>query len=111
MHARVPLELRPGELMCLVCRAGGQAPPPLEAMRREPRIPVRVHCHVDSVFAFQNPGSSQSHAEDDPFERKRDLDILQRLGMVPGAVLPADEMILSLFESIPDTRASADTKG
>ena len=90
--------------MCLVCRAGEQAPPPLEAMRREPRIPVRLHCRVESVFAFQNPSSSGGREKGDLFERKRDLDILQRLGMVPGAVRPADELILSLFRAVNDTR-------
>ena len=107
------LVLRPYELMCIVCRIGAGRTSDLKEerlndilsrIRENPRIPVTLRCNVDSIFAFQNPGTAEDTPEGELFNVKRDLDILQKLGLVPGSTRPADEIFLRLFESIPTAR-------
>ncbi|MDH7568792.1 MAG: hypothetical protein QHJ73_04320, partial [Armatimonadota bacterium] len=95
MDAFVPMTLRPYQLMCMVCylAEGEEALPArlrevLRQLREDPHQPVMLRCHADGVYAYQNPGREEDTPEGELFNEKRDLDILQRMGLVPGAVRP-----------------------
>jgi len=104
------LHVRPYELLCVICRLGqSRASRPgeerldaiLQAVRREPCLPLTLRCNVDTVCRYQNPGLDQDTPEGPLFNRKRDLDILQKLGLVPGDTRPANELFFRIFERIP----------
>ena len=106
------LDIRPYQLMCMVCKIGAGWTPDaddgdlsaiLNAMRGEPDLPVVLRCNVDSGYRYQNPGKTDDTPEGDLFNEKRNLDILQRLGLVPGSTRPALELFERLFENIPTT--------
>jgi hypothetical protein len=96
------LDVRPYQLLCVVCRLGAKPDEPyyfferldeiLGYERRDPARPMTLRCTADSVYAYQNPGRRCDTPEGELFNQKRDLDILQRLGMVPGATRPAIEI-------------------
>jgi hypothetical protein len=69
-------------------------------MRRDPNIPLTLRCHADSAYGYQNPGRDDDTPEGALFNEKRDLDVLQRLGLVPGATRPALELLERLFRNI-----------
>lgn len=117
--------IRPHELMCALCSLGrnaaerssgserdrplGGAPAGataalLELAASTPNAPLRLVANVDSVYAFQNPGREADTPEGALFNEKRDLDILQRLGLVPGDARPARELFRRLLEAIPSPR-------
>ncbi len=110
MSAEYPvIDLRPYQLIEIVAAAGagredfGSAGlnAAVAAMRKKAYVPVRLRANVSSIYAFQNPG----HDEDTPggpdFNTKRDLDVLQRLGLTPGAVMPAIDLIDQLITTLP----------
>ncbi|MFH1568650.1 MAG: hypothetical protein ABIL09_11690 [Gemmatimonadota bacterium] len=108
------LEVRPYQLLCAVCALGRSvgAPPAaadpvaflLRTVRADPGLPLRLVANVDSVYAYQNPGRGDDTPEGELFNEKRDLDILQRLGLVPGDARPARELLHRLLEAIPSSR-------
>ncbi len=103
------IDLRPYQLMQIVAAAGADRPDfgsdrlnqVVETIRRVPYTPIRLRANVSSIYAFQNPG----HDEDTPggpsFNTKRDLDVLQRLGMTPGSVMPAMDLFDQLITALP----------
>ncbi len=104
------LTVRPYQLMCLVCVSGAEWPdeertPALrrlaDRLRAQPQQPVRLVCNADSAYSHQNPGTAEDTPEGGLFNEKRDLDILQRLGLVPGSVRPGLELLQELLEQIP----------
>lgn len=107
---------RPSDLLCALCAtgAGGAAgvarsPRHARALRRllaqargEPTVPVSLRCAVDSVFSYQNP---RRPADEDPeVGSRRDLSVLQRMGLVPGDTRPAIELFRTALESIATAR-------
>jgi hypothetical protein len=105
--------VRPFQLMCVVCRLGAGCADDLghprltailRAVRRDPKLPLTLRCNVDAVYRYQNPG----HAEDTPegalFNAKRDLDVLQKLGLVPGDTRPAIDLFERVLAKIPQAR-------
>lgn len=105
-----PLTVRPYQLMDIVAGIGAgrgsessdaRLTEILRCVRENPRISITLRCNVQGNYAYQNPG----HAEDTPegalFNAKRDLDILQRLGLVPGSTRPADELFLRVLKDLP----------
>ena len=107
------LEVRPYQLMCIVCKLGSGRPPGakdrklsaiLETIRRDPNVPVTLRCNVDSAYRYQNPGAEDDTPEGGLFNEKRDLDILQRLGLVPGSTRPAVELFERVFKEIKTPR-------
>jgi len=107
------LEMRPYQLMCLVCRIGaGQGDDPgderlddaLRAIRRKPYTPITLRANVSSIYAFQNPGRDDDTPEGELYNVKRDLDILQRLGLLPGTTMPAIDLFDLLFDAIHTAR-------
>jgi hypothetical protein len=108
-----PLTVRPYQLMCLVCRqAAGFGEDPrdrqlqriLTALRRNPDRPLTLRCNVAGTYAYQNPGRDDDTPEGALFNLKRDLDLLQRLGLTPGATRPARELLTRLFATITTSR-------
>ena len=108
------IDVRPYQIMCIICRLGSDDPAAycfgerldeISAAARADLIkPLTLRCNVDSVYAYQNPGRECDTPEGGLFNDKRDLDILQRLGMVPGATRPALEVFHHVFQDIPDCR-------
>jgi hypothetical protein len=104
------LEVRPYQLMCIVCRIGrGQAQDLgdarlteiLAAVRADPAVPIRLRSNADSVYRYQNPGPREDSPEGELFNAKRDLDVLQKLGLVPGDTRPAVDLFERLLANVP----------
>jgi len=103
------LSVRPYQLMCVVCKIGAgladdlgdpRLTAILQAVRANPNIPTTLRCNVSSVYRYQNPGADEDTPEGALFNAKRDLDILHRLGMVPGDTRPARELFLRVLRVI-----------
>ncbi len=107
------LPVRPYQLMCVICRLGAGCADELgeprltailEAVRQDPKLPLTLRCNVDTVYRYQNPGHAEDTAEGELFNAKRDLDILQKLGLVPGDTRPAIDMFERVLAKIPQAR-------
>ena len=107
------LDIRPYQLMCIVCKIGEGISEAswdkkfnkiLKTIRNNPNIPVRLRCNVDTVYKYQNPGREDDTPEGKLFNDKRDLDIIQKLGIVPGSTRPALELFNRLFKEIISTK-------
>ncbi len=107
------LSVRPYQLMCVVCRIGAgctgdlgdaRLTTILEAVRHDPKLPLSLRCNVDTVYRYQNPGRGEDTAEGELYNAKRDLDIVQKLGLVPGDTRPAIDMFERVLTHIPQSR-------
>ena len=107
------LDVRPYELMHIVCTIGQghssdlgneRLTRILRYVRKNPIVPIRLRCNTYTLFSFQNPGQEEDTEESELVNTKRDLDILQRLGLVPGATRPALDLFRLLLKSIPDAK-------
>ena len=108
------LEVRPYQCLCIVCRLGSDGADQychaqrldeiLTAVRADPNLPVTLRCNVDTVYYYQNPGRECDTPEGELFNDKRNLDIIQILGMVPGATRPALELFNRIFKEITTCR-------
>lgn len=107
------LEVRPYQLMCIVCRIGeGQTEDLgdarlneiLAAVREDLMVPIRVCLNTESVYGYQNPGHAEDTSEGELFNAKRDLDIIQKLGLVPGDTRPAIDMFERLLLNVPTAK-------
>jgi hypothetical protein len=112
------IELRPYQLLCLVCMLGEQQSEAaqrepfeslneqpfwqnkhefltrvLQTMQAEPDLPVVLRCNAGGVFAFQDPGHAADSPEGEEFNQRRDLEILRQLDLAPGATLPARALL------------------
>lgn len=114
------LDVRPYQLMCIVCRIGEgycddlgdpRLTEILHEIRRNPCLPVRVRCNVDSTYSFQCPGNSENTPEGDLFNVRRDLEILMRLGLMPGATWVASDLVRRLYAEIRSCRDICDVSG
>jgi len=84
----MPLTARPYQLLCAICRLDeGQRTAVAEAVREAPDRPLRIVCNAGDVYAYQDPGVGADTPEGADYNRKRDLDILQRMGWPPGTWL------------------------
>ncbi len=100
---------RPYQFLCIVCSPGEESPGPgdprlkeiLDKIRANPDMPVAVRCNSTDQFAYQNPGRQDDTPEGAEYNMKRDLDILQRLDLVPGSILPARALFKRLLKTIP----------
>jgi hypothetical protein len=102
------LTLRPYQVLCTICRLGetGTAPQEgklgqaAELLRKTPDAPLTLACNAGDVYVFQDPGPSDDTPEGRDFNRKRDLDILQRMNWSPGVTLPARTLFSSVLKRI-----------
>jgi hypothetical protein len=109
MSESTPVRIRPYQLACLICRSGSEeAPPPADRIaelgqliREQPDTPLMLCANIGDAYAWQDPGHDEDTPEGDDFNRKRDLDILHRLDMAPGWVLPARVLIKRLLLRLP----------
>ena len=103
------LDVRPYQLMCIICRIGegrnenlgdARLDEILAAVREDPVKPIRFRMNHESVYRYQNPGCKEDTPEGELFNTKRDLDIIQKLGLVPGDARPAIDMFERVFANI-----------
>lgn len=102
-----PMTLRPYQLLCVVCSLGeeGNAASPQyakcgqirDAVRNNPDLPITLACHAGPLYAYQESGTKEDTPESEEFNRKRDLDVLQILGLAPGCTLPARALFKTLL--------------
>ena len=115
------LTIRPHVLMCCVCCHGqtdGSGEPLaqdnivefIEETRRRPEVPIKFvrgadwmvcapcPARVADINACVNVAGSGGLSNE-----KRDIDLLQKLGLTYGSALPAREMLRLLFELVPTT--------
>ena len=59
---------------------------------------------MQSLYGFQNCGTTYDTPEKELFNKRRDLTILQKLGLVPGDTRPAFELFSRVIEKIDSTR-------
>ncbi len=103
-----PVAVRPYQLLCTVCSLGrpGAQPedPPLkklfDTVQKTPDVPLSLHCNAGDVYVYQDPGPADDRDGSPEFNRKRDLEILQRLDMAPGEVQPARIAFARVFTRI-----------
>ena len=101
--------LRPCQLLCTVCAIGEDIGWPkdttvrkfLDAVHENPDVPVTLRCNAKDVYVYQDPGTGDDTPTSPEFNRKRDLDILQRLDLAPGSTLPARTLFHRLLRTIP----------
>lgn len=107
------LEVRPYQLMCVVCRIGEgrtedlgdpRLTEILKTVRGDPKLPLALRCNADTVYRYQNPGHGEDTPEGELHNAKRDLDILQKLGLVPGDTRPARDMFERLLDNVSTAR-------
>ncbi len=100
------LSIRPYQLMCIVCKIGEgftsdlkdkRLNEILKKVRENPDMPVTLRCNVEGIYRYQNPGKDEDTPEGKLFNIKRDLDILQKLGLVPGSTRPARDLFHCLL--------------
>lgn len=91
------LSVRPHQLLCLFCALEQPASVPnagamaelVETIRRDPGMPLALCCQSDDSFAFQSPDEAPGDWRHACFMQKQDMEILFRMDLAPGAVLPA----------------------
>jgi hypothetical protein len=109
------LDLRPYQLMLIVSRAAAgcsgfgsaRLDEVVRRIRAVPYAPVRLRANVSSIYRFQNPGHDEDTSGGAQVNVKRDLDILQRLGLNPGATMPAMDLFDLLLANIPTSAGIA----
>lgn len=118
------VSIRPYQLMSLVCIKGGAACPfmdnatasgILERMAKDPTLTIQLKTHVDELprYTKLNEDNFSNPDREDVLNRKRDLEVLRRLGFAPGDTRRARYLYELLFSKITTTRniCTYDTKG
>lgn len=103
MNFKKVMNVRPYQVMCLICRLGRQNGEAYyfekrlntlhDAIKKKHDLPLHIRCNVESTFKFQNPGHRYDTPEGSLFNIRRDLNILQKLGLLPGSIIPASDLI------------------
>jgi len=118
------LSIRPHHLLCTVCTLGGVECPLLgkkqidyilKQVGSDATLSIKLVSNADEVAYFREM-RSEDYAQMDSqevFNRKRDLDVLQKLGLVPGSIRRARYLYTLLFERIktPQGICAYDTPG
>lgn len=103
------MDIRPYEIMHIIAKTGQGCKNDfgskrlnkiITAVRQNPNIPLRLVCNTISTYSYQNPGHDNDTPEGRLFNIRRDLKILQMLGLVPGDTRPALELFNRVFENI-----------
>lgn len=103
------ITLRPYQVLCIFCALGEKGSPPkegplasaMESIRKNPDIPLTLCANAGDVFVYQDPGTAADTPQGNDYNRKRDLDVLQRLGLPPGITLPARILLRHAIKKIP----------
>jgi hypothetical protein len=107
------LDIRPYELMHIVAYLGAGRGDEMgderlatiwTRIRESPSLPLTLRCNVTSAYAYQNPGFALDTLDGVLFNVRRDLRILQRLGLAPGDTRPAIELFRRLYENVSSGR-------
>ena len=109
------LEIRPHHLLCAVCGLGGVECPLLSKDRidyilhrvgNDATLRIKLVSNADEVVYFRNirPEDYARMDTQEIFNRKRDLDVLQKLGLAPGDTRRARYLYELLFERIETPR-------
>ncbi len=101
------LTVRPYHLLCLVCALGAgetMTDPRLRALREtvaeQPDRPVALRCYSADSFAYQDPGTADDSPESKEFNQRRDFEVLLRLNLAPGSMLPARQLLARVWQTI-----------
>ncbi len=116
--------IRPYQLLSLVCIKGGAKCPYMEAGKAreilsrlsiDPTTTIKLDTHADEIPRYTKLKGSDFSSPDkeDILSRKRDLDVLQRLGLAPGDTRRARYLFELLFANIatPRNLCAYNTKG
>ena len=101
-----PEAVTPQQLLCACCCKGGGTVPPCCAEGAERLVLIAGNApdsHIKLVTAFDEAGA-RNHRFDamKPQERKRDLDILQKLGLTPETVKTPRVLYELIAQRIPE---------
>jgi len=92
-------------MICSLAETSAPADPKLkaifEAVRQDPDRPITLSSNAGGVYVYQHPGPQDDTPEGSEFNRKRDLDILQRMNWAPGTTLPARTALNAVLKTIP----------
>ncbi|MBM3235171.1 hypothetical protein FJZ31_02610 [Candidatus Poribacteria bacterium] len=102
------LTLRPYQALCAVCSLGEEDSGPkdeklkdiLDAVRKNPDMPITLKCNVGDVFLFQDPGTEDDKPEGAEYNRRRDLEMLLLLNLVPGVTVTARILFNRILDRI-----------
>ena len=111
-HGVGKVSLRPYQTLCIFCCLGetGAAPKEgklheaVEAIRKNPDLPLTLSCNAGDVYVYQDPGTAEDTPEGRDYNRKRDLDILQTLSLAPGTTLPARVVLKHVLKRVTTTQ-------
>jgi hypothetical protein len=112
------LYVRPHHFMCFSCwydGGKGQTPRPNDTLfeiwqriKSNPDIPVTLvegTCMAcDCCDGFYPPSGRCAHSGGLVRDYKKDLDVFQKMGLMPGATMKARDVFALLFEKVPSTR-------
>lgn len=112
---RIPVEsvvMRPYQLLCSICNIGqdniSADSEKIKAIRENPDRPVTLVCNAGDIFAYQDPGTSEDMHGSFEFNRKRDLEILQRMDLPPGITLPGRILLHRIWDRIESVKGICD---
>lgn len=102
------LRVRPYHLIEVVSAMGGDRKARrnlfirtlMDAIRKDPDRPLMLVCNADEIWGYQDPGRGSDTPESPEFNQKRDLEILYRINLFPGAILPARILFHRLWDQI-----------
>ncbi len=103
------MEIRPYQLMCIFCKSSGgfkdtgrdrKLKTILDKIKKDPDRPLTLVCNVSSNYSYQNPGKADDTPQGHLYNVKRDIDILQIMGLVPGITMPARSLMEKLLSKI-----------
>ena len=104
--------IRPYQLLCAVCNIGedntAADSEKIKAIRQNPDRPVTLVCNAGDIFAYQDPGPAEDMHGSFEFNRKRDLEILQRIDLPPGITLPGRIILHRIWDSIESVKGICD---
>lgn len=108
------ITLRPYQLLCAICMVGEEKMDgensKITSIRKNPDIPVTLQCNAGDTFAYQDPGSADDIHGGAEFNRKRDLEILQRIDLPPGITLPARIILHRIWDRIESVSGICDSE-
>ena len=102
------MTLRPYQLLCAVCSKGqgecGEQDETiahfLASVRSNPDMPITLRCNAGDVFVYQDCGAADDTPEGAEFNLKRDIEILYKLNLFPGCILPARILLNRVLDNI-----------